>query len=135
MMYQMSCAPLSGDLKPFDGTDYKYPPAQFLNAVNARTTYQLGPEPTNPQYQYQWHIRRMALVATALTGPADTWFNSLDNTYKSDWSRFTSIFLKQFDTVTALFRAQAEAQIIKFNPSTDSISVYACKVEDLVNKV
>ena len=128
-----ACAPLSGDLKPFDGTDYKYPPSQFLNAVQAHATYQLGPEPSHPAYQQQWHIRRMALVATALTGPAATWFNGLSETTKATWSTFTAAFLKQFDTVTAQFRAQAEAQTIKFKPE-DSISIYACKIEDLVNK-
>ena len=132
-MLPSACAPLSGDLKPFDGTDYKYSPEQFLNAVQARATYQLGPEPIHPPYQYQWHVRRMALVATALTGPASTWFNSLPNDKKLDWLTFTTAFFQQFDNVTAQFRAQAETQTIKLNP-TESISIYACKIEDLVNK-
>ena len=66
----------------------------------------------------------MALVATALTGPAATWFNSLDNTHKSNWTSSTSFSLKQFDTVTAQFRAQAEAQTIKFESSQLTLFPY-----------
>ena len=57
----------------------------------------------------------MALVATALTGPAATWFNGLSEKSKATWSTFTTAFLNQFDAVTAQFRAQAESQTIKFN--------------------
>ena len=59
----------------------------------------------------------MALVATALTGPSATWFNDLLETSKAIHGQFLLLLsLKQFDTVTARFRAQAEAQTIKFKP-------------------
>ena len=75
----------------------------------------------------------MALVATALTGPAATWFNGLSEKSKATWSTFTTAFLNQFDAVTAQFRAQAEAKSIKLKPEV-SISIYACKIENSVKK-
>ena len=128
-----ACAPLPGSLKPFDGTDYKYPPFKYSNAVQAHANYQLRPEHPHPPYQQQWHIRRMALVATALTGAAATWFYCPSEISKATWITFTSVFLKQIATVTTQFCAQAEAQTIKLKPE-DSISIYAHKIEDHVNK-
>ena len=75
----------------------------------------------------------MDLVATVLTGPAATWFNGQSETSKANW---ISVFFKKIATITAHFRAQAETQtikILKLKPE-DSTSIFACKVEDVVDK-
>ena len=100
MIYKV-CEPLSSDMKRFDGTDHKNSIEQFLNAIQASATYQLGPEHTHPIYQYHWHLRGMAIVATASTDP--TWFNDIGETIKLNWLTFTSAFLQQFDNVTVHF--------------------------------
>ena len=43
------------------------------------------------------------------------------------------MFLEQFDSGTIKFKTQAETQIIQ-QATHESISVYACRVEDLFNK-
>ena len=74
----------------------------------------------------------MTLVATSSDGPASSSFNSLDETDTIDWYIFSTKFPKQFDSETGKFKAQAAAQKIK--PATQSISIYVCRVEDLVNR-
>ena len=75
----------------------------------------------------------MALVATSLDGPASALFNSLPGADTQDWSTFTLKFPKLFDSVTAQNKAQAETQNAQLN-TFESIAVFACRVEDLVNK-
>ena len=50
-----------------------------------------------------------------------------------DWSTFTLKCLNQIDSVRALKKAQAEAQNVQLN-TYEKISVYVCRVENLVNK-
>ena len=102
------CAHLSSStLQLFDGTHYRYRPENNIGAIHAPTIYQLGPEPQDPTQRYIWHVRRMALVATSLDGPASTWYNTLTEKDKRDWPTFHSIFLKQFDNITAQFKASS----------------------------
>ena len=128
-----TCAPFSRQLQISVGTDYRYRPEQFLNGIKTRTIYQLAPEPTNPDQTHSRHVRRMALVATSLDGPAFSWFNSLSEADTQDWSTFTLKIPKHSGSVTAQCKAQAEAQQGQLN-TQESISVYVCRVEDLVNK-
>ena len=65
--------------------------------------------------------------------PNSSWFNSLSEADTQDWSTFTLEFLKHFNSVTAQYKAQAEAQNMKLN-THESISIYASCVEDLSNK-
>ena len=75
----------------------------------------------------------MALVATSLDGPASSWFSSLFETDTQDWSIFSTKFLKRFDSSTIKIKAQAEARNLQL-ATHESISMYACHVEILVNK-
>ena len=99
-----TCAPFSGQLQIFEGTDYRYRPEQFLNGIKARTIYQLGPETTSPDQKHKWHVRRKALVTKCLDVSASGCFNSLPEADKQYWSTFTIQFLKQFDIVTAQYK-------------------------------
>ena len=126
-------APLSSQLQIFDGTDYRYRPKQLVKGIKADNLCQLGPEPTSPDQRHVWHVRRMALVAISSDIPASSWLNSLSEADLKNWSTFTMKFLKQFDSVTAQNDAQAEAQNKQLD-THESIFIYACSVEDLVNK-
>ena len=75
----------------------------------------------------------MPFVATSLDVLASSWFNSLSKAHTQEWSTFTVNFPKQFDSVTAQYKTQAEAQNVQLN-THDSISIYAGRVEDLVKK-
>ena len=42
-------ATLSDPIIPFDALDHSYPPEKFLSILGARVTFQLGPQPIDPQ--------------------------------------------------------------------------------------
>ena len=110
-----TCAPFSNQLQFFDGTDYRFQPELIRNCINTRTVYQLGLEPTNPDQKHTWHARWVALVGTSLDGPAFSWFISYSEADTQDWSTFTLKFLTQFNSVTAQYKAQAQAQNVQLN--------------------
>ena len=65
--------------------------------------------------------------------PGLFWFNGLSEADTQHWSTFTLKFLKQFDSVTAQYKAQTETRNVQLNRHK-SISIFACCFEDLVNK-
>ena len=53
---------ISEPSKQFDGLDNQYTPEENLQNIDARVTFSLGLQPTNPfEYKY-WHARRMTLI-------------------------------------------------------------------------
>ena len=75
----------------------------------------------------------MALVATSVHGPGSSWFSSLSETDPQDFSMFSTKCLKQIDSATIKFIAQAAARNMQL-ATDESTSMYACRLEDLVNK-
>ena len=72
-----SSTSISEPIKPFDGLDHQYTPEEYLQNIDARVTFSLGLQPTNPfEYKY-WHARRMALIQCSLTGTALDWYINL----------------------------------------------------------
>ena len=47
-----TCDPISNRLQFFDSTDYGHRQEQFFNGIKARTTHQLGPEPTSADQKH-----------------------------------------------------------------------------------
>ena len=79
------------------------------------------------------NIRRLVFVATSFVGPTTSWFNNLSETDTQAWSIVSTKFLNHTDSAIIKFKVQAAAQIMQ--PVThESISIYVCHVEDLVNK-
>ena len=70
-------AALSEPIKLFDGLDHTYPPEIFFAHLNARVTFQLGPQPIDLQSYLTWHSRRMFLLYCPLTGTASNWYDRL----------------------------------------------------------
>ena len=75
----------------------------------------------------------MTLVATSLDGPVSTSFNRLSKIDTQDWSIFPIKISKHFDSATIKSEAKVGAQ--NKQPATlESVSIFACHIEDLVNK-
>ena len=69
-------------------------------------------------------------MATSLDDSA-SFLNSLSEANTQDWSSFMPTFLKHFDSVTAHYKAQVEAQNAQLD-THESVSIHACRVEDIV---
>ena len=82
----------------FTGTDPENSVKDYLNAVTASLTLNIGPEPVNTQLD-QYRIQSCtALIQTTLDDTAQKWFSVLPIEIKSDWKRFTQEFSKMFDS-------------------------------------
>ena len=57
-------------LRPFDGSDPTYTTEDFLNAITANMIMTVGPEKTDSPYHEAWILIRIAMIQTALMGPA-----------------------------------------------------------------
>ena len=90
-----SSASISEPIKPFDGLDHKYTPEDYLQHIEARDTFSLGLQPTNPFDYNFWHAGRMAFIQCSFTGTALSWYIRLNDSYKEDWSAFVQDFKKQ----------------------------------------
>ena len=75
----------------------------------------------------------MALVANSLDGPVSTSFNCLCKIDTQDLSLFPTKILKHFDSATIKSEAKAGGQN-KQLATLESISIFACHIEDLVKK-
>ena len=89
-----TCAALSSQLHTFDGIDYYYRLENNMNCIKARIIYQLGPQPTHTEQHRIWNIRKIAIFATSLDGPASFRLNNLSETYTQGCSIFSTKFLK-----------------------------------------
>ena len=57
-------------LKPVDGTDPTFTTEDFSNAITANMVMTAGPEQTDSPFQETWILNRIAMIQTALVGPA-----------------------------------------------------------------
>ena len=83
-------------LMVFTGTYPEYSVEDYLNAVTANLTINIGPKLINTTLHQNWIHRRTALIQTKLDGAAQKWFSVLTIDIKSDWKRFTQEFSKMF---------------------------------------
>ena len=63
-------------LRPFDGTD-PIDTTDFLNANSANIVMTEGQELIDSPYQETWILNRIAMIRTALIGPAQQWYSPL----------------------------------------------------------
>ena len=82
----------------FTGTDLEHSVEDYLNAVTAILTLNIGPEPVNLPLHQNWIHRRTALIQTTLDIAAQKWFSVLPIDIKSDWKKLTQKFPKTFDS-------------------------------------
>ena len=79
MMYPClgSSVPMQQSPTTFDGTDPTYTTEDFLNAITANISMTAGPEQTESPYHEAWILKRIAMIQTALIGPAQKWYSHL----------------------------------------------------------
>ena len=69
-MYLGGSEPIQQSLCPFDGTDPNYTTENFLNAITANMAMTAGPEQNDSPFHETWILKRIAMIQTALIGPA-----------------------------------------------------------------
>ena len=117
----------------FTGTDPEYSVEDYLNAVTANLTSNIGPEPINTPLHQNWIHRRTALIQTTLDGAAQKWFSVLPIEKKSDWKRFTQEFSKMFDSERNKQHQRVLCNEIRRLPN-ETIKQLAVRIETLVRK-
>ena len=75
--YQGGLVPMQQSLRPFDGTDPTYTTEDFLNPITANIKMTAGPEQTDLPLHEAWTLKRIAMIPTALRGPAQQWYSHL----------------------------------------------------------
>ena len=73
-LYLGGSVPMQQFLRPFDGTDPTYTTEDFLNAITANMAMTAGPEQTDSPFHEVWILKRIAIIQTALIGPAQQWY-------------------------------------------------------------
>ena len=56
-----------------------------------------GSEQTDSPFHEAWILKPIAMIQTALIGPAQPWYSHLPLDIKKDWQAFCHEFLKTFD--------------------------------------
>ena len=120
-------------LTVFTGTDPEYSVEDYLNAVTAKLTLNIGPEPINTPLHQNWTHRRTALIQTTLDGAAQKWFSGLPIDIKLDWKRFTQEFSKMFDSERNKQHQRVLCNGIRRLPN-ETIKQLAVRIETLVRK-
>ena len=75
-------------LRPFDGTDATYTTEESLNAITANMVITSEPQQTYSPFHETWILTRIAMIQTALIGPAQQWCSSLPLDIKKNWQAF-----------------------------------------------
>ena len=120
-------------LMVFTGTDPEYSVEDYLNAVTANLTLNIGPEPNNMPLHQNWIHRRTALIQAILDGTAQKWFSVLPIEIKSDWKRFTQEFSKMFDSERNKQHQRVLCNEIRRLPN-ETIKKLAVRIKTLVRK-
>ena len=128
-------SPISSDkpLMVFTRTDPDYSEEDYLNAVTANLSLNIGPEPVDTPLHQNWIHRRRALILTILDRAAQKLFSILPIDIESDCKRFTQEFSKMFDS-----ERNKQHQIVFCNEicriPNETIKQLAVKIETLVRK-
>ena len=78
--------PMQQSLRPFDGTDPTYTTEDFLKAVRANMVKSARPaEQTDSPVHEILILKRIAMIQTALIGPAQQWYSHLPLDIKKNW--------------------------------------------------
>ena len=120
-------------LMVFTGTDPEYSVEDYLNAVTANLSLNIGPELINTPLHQNLIYRRRALIQTTLDGAAQISFSVLPIEIKSEGKRFTQEFSKVFDS-----ERNKQYQRILCNEirrlTNETIKQLAVRIETLVRK-
>ena len=79
-------------MKPFDDFDPKQTKEDILNAITAIMVMTVGPEQVDSLYHETWILKPIAMIQTALIGPAQQWFSHVPLEMKKNWQAFCREF-------------------------------------------
>ena len=74
----------------------------FWNAMTVNMVMTAGPEQTDSAYQEAWILKQIAMIQTALIGPAQQWYSYLPLEIKNKWQAFCRENQKIFDSQQSL---------------------------------
>ena len=120
-------------LRPFDGTNPTNTTEDFLNAITANMVMTAGPEQTDSPFHENWIMKRIAMIQTALTGPAQQWYSHLPLDIKKDWQAFCREFQKTFDKQQSQTQAKLLVESIT-RASREQIKTLSLRIEQMTRK-
>ena len=90
MMYPYlgGSVPMQQSRRPFGGTYPTYTTEDFLNAITTNMVMTTGPVQTDSLYHETWILKRIAMIQTALIGPAQQWYSHLPLDIIKNWQAF-----------------------------------------------
>ena len=104
--YLGGSVPIQQSLRPCDGTEPNYTTEDFSNAITSNMVMTAGPEQTLSAFHEAWILKRIAMVQTALIGPAQQWYSHLPLDHKKDWQAFCRELQKRFDNQQSQTKAK-----------------------------
>ena len=80
--------------------------------------------PEGSSHEMLWILKRMALIQTSLTGPAQHWFSFLTQDVKRNWEEFCKQFIKNFESGISKNYAQMElGNVVRLPKETISVDM------------
>ena len=98
--------PMQQSLRPFDGTDPTYITEDFLNAITAIMAMMARSEQIDSPYHEEWILKRIAMIQTALVGPAQQWYLHLPLDIEKNWQAFCRELQKTFNNQQSQIQAK-----------------------------
>ena len=132
MMYPYlgSSVPMQHFLRPFDGTDLTYTTEDFLNSITANMLMTARPKQVDSPFHEAWILKRIAMIQTALIGPAQHWHSHLPLDIKKKWQAFCHEFQKTFDKQQSQTQAKLLLESIT-RASGEQIKTLALRIEQM----
>ena len=131
--YLIGSVPVQQTLRPFDGTDPTNTTEDFLNAITANVVMTAGPKKTDSPFHEAWILKKIAMIQTALIGPAQQWYSHLPLDIKKNWQTFCREFQKTFDNQ----QSQTQAELLlesMTRASGEQIKTFALRIEQMTRK-
>ena len=120
-------------LRACDGTDPTYTTEDFLNAITANMVMTAKLEQTDSPYHEAWILKRIAMIQTALIGPAQKWYQHLPHDIKENWQAFYREFQNRFDNQHSQTQATLLLESIT-HASGEQIKTLAHRIEQMTQK-
>ena len=92
-----------------------------------------GPEQTDSPYHEAWILKPIAMIQTALIGPAQQWYSHLPLDVKKNWQPYCREFQKKFDNQQSQTQAKLLLESIKRVPG-EQIKTLALRIEQMTRK-
>ena len=92
-----------------------------------------GPKQINSPFHEAWILKRIAMIQTALIGPAQQWYSQLPLDIKKNWQALCCEFQKTFDNQ----QSQTQAKLLlesMTRASGEQIKTVALRIEHMTRK-